>query len=962
MIHKTIHWVFLLTLAATSTTWGADPVEAVVGRDGRVRVARGNATICELAAGLHDAQWSGAEATADTQRSGEQPARAIRLVAAGGGTIRGLATITAEAGVMKAAYAFTPEQDIVLNSLHVGAEFTIGALAGGSWKADERAGTFPASFGDISLFNGSVSVLQINTAGGESLEFRFPQPTNVLIQDNRQWGPSFVIRMLRSSSKERPLRKGATVNLDFTLSARDGITVQHDAPVAIVAGEDWIPLKLQLDIEPGSALDFSQMNLQDAPAGKYGWLQSNAAGTFAFEKQPDKPVRFCGVNLCFSAHYITHEQADQLADRLARLGYNTVRFHHYERELTENQRDSTQLNPEKLDQLDYLFAALTKRGMYVTTDLYVSRPVSIAAILPDYEAGRGDAMNAFKVLAVNNEKAFDNWKAFTRNLLTHVNPYTGRAYKDDPGLAWLSLINEGNLGNYLSLAKDIPDYQQAWNRWLVKRYRDRVGLAAVWGPILRDDEDPSQGSVRLDGDIYNQDLRVRDVICFLTQVERDFFVRATQFLREELGVKALVTNMNGWTNHVVSQLVRAEMDYVDDHFYVDHPQFIEQPWRLPSRCPNTSPVAGGASGGRHITLTRLFDRPFTLSEYNYSGPGRYRGVGGILTGSMGALQGWGVIWRFTYSHNREDLFQPGRLGYFDMVSDPLSQAAERASICLFLRGDMQPAPHSLTIAMTPQDLAEPRERIPNLAPAWHWAAWVTRVGTRVVDDPTKSLPHDIVLPLTWATPESEYAQAQVAGVGDPYQLDSEKLCALLKQRGILRDGNPTDPSKNIFQSETGEITIDGPRDVMTLDTPRTAGGFAAAGETIRTRHGFQASVQGVPATVWVSALDDQPIVDSRRLLVTHLTDLQNTGIQYAERARQTLLDWGKLPHLVRAGRAEVRLQLANPRGFRVWALSTSGTRVAEVPAQVSADALVFTVDVAGVADHGAILCYEIASP
>ena len=86
-------------------------------------------------------------------------------------------------------------------------------------------------------------------------------------------------------------------------------------------------------------------------------------------------------------------------------------------------------------------------------------------------------------------------------------------------------------------------------------------------------------------------------------------------------------------------------------------------------------------------------------------------------------------------------------------------------------------------------------------------------------------------------------------------------------------------------------------------------------------------VQDVPATIWVSALDEQPMVDSRRLLVTHLTDLQNTEIQYAERARQTLLDWGKLPHLVRAGRAEVRLQLADPRGcacgrsrpaVRVW--------------------------------------------
>ena len=67
--------------------------------------------------------------------------------------------------------------------------------------------------------------------------------------------------------------------------------------------------------------------------------------------------------------------------------------------------------------------------------------------------------------------------------------------------------------------------------------------------------------------------------------------------------------------------------------------------------------------------------------------------------------------------------------------------------------------------MTPQDLASPRQRMPNLATRWHWAAWVTRIGTRVVDDPAASLPHDIVLPLGWATPESAYTQAQVAGAG-----------------------------------------------------------------------------------------------------------------------------------------------------------------------------------------------------
>ena len=125
---------------------------------------------------------------------------------------------------------------------------------------------------------------------------------------------------------------------------------------------------------------------------------------------------------------------------------------------------------------------------------------------------------------------------------------------------------------------------------------------------------------------------------------------------------------------------------------------------------------------------------------------------------------------------------------------------------------------------------------------------------------------------------------------------------------------------------------------------------------------MQIAVHDREATVWVSALDDQPSGASRRLLVTHLTDLQNTEIRYAERARQTLLDWGKLPHLARAGKAEVRLQLREPGSYRVWALSTGGKRLAEVACRTTAGELAFTADVAGFADHGAVLCYEVARP
>ena len=148
------------------------------------------------------------------------------------------------------------------------------------------------------------------------------------------------------------------------------------------------------------------------------------------------------------------------------------------------------------------------------------------------------------------------------------------------------------------------------------------------------------------------------------------------------------------------------------------PQFLERPWSLPSSCPNTSPVADGAPGGRRCAFTRLFGKPFTITEFNYSSPGRFRGVGGILTGALGAVQDWDGVWRFAYAHNRNNIAEPGPLNYFDVSADPLNQAAERASLCLFLRGDLQPAQHAIAITATTGQLLESPATSRDKTPPW----------------------------------------------------------------------------------------------------------------------------------------------------------------------------------------------------------------------------------------------------
>jgi len=729
--------------------------------------------------------------------------------------------------------------------------------------------------------------------------------------------------------------------------------------VMIRASAEWIPLKATLEVKPGSALDFSGMGFTDAPAGKHGWVIARPNGTFAFEDTPDVPRRFYGVNLCFGAQYLAKEESDRLAERLQRLGYNAVRIHHYERDLVEGQNPTTKLNERRLDQFDYLTAALIKRGMYLTTDLYVSRSVPWREVGIDRD-GR-IPMDTFKILVPVHEGSFENWKQFTRALLGHRNPYTGRRYAEEPALAWLSMINEGNFGNFYKDILTFPEWTRAWNQWLSKQYGARAQLAAAWGADLKGGEDPAQGTVALPQNLRGEGLRARDCIAFLSATERAMIERMRAFLREELKCRALISNANSWTYFVTDQWARQAYDYVDDHFYVDHPQFLEGAWRLPSKCANTSPLAEGATGGRSKSFTRLMDKPFTITEYNYSGPGRFRGVGGILTGAMGALQGWSGIWRFAYSHGREAMFSPSRMGYFDMASDPLSQAAERASLCLFLRGDMEAAPHSLAIAMSEEELAHPASRIPSLHPRWHWTAWITRVGTVVSAGDPARLPYDVLLPLGWKTPGSVFTGSKVAAL-QPYSVDDAQMVGLLRERGILTGTNPTDPGRKLLASETGQVTIDGPQDMLVLDTPRTAGGYAPAGRTIRARQGgVTVTTAEADATVWVSALDDQPISTSRRLLVTHLTDLQNTEITYREAARQVLLDWGRLPHLVRAGKAEVQIKLANAVKHRVFALATDGERVGEVAARVENGALCFTANV-GADPASARMLYEVVVP
>lgn len=740
----------------------------------------------------------------------------------------------------------------------------------------------------------------------------------------------------------------------------------EDAPVTISAGSDWVPLEVCLDIEPGSALDFSDVVPRHAPAGKFGRVVTTEAGHFAF-KERATPARFYGVDLCCTAQFLPHELADRLAERLVRLGYNTVRIHHYERWLVDRGSDEMRLRADTLDQLDYLFAALKRRGIYVTTDLYVSRLIALADVYEDRsrDAGTGQAKAAadeddwtfenyynvdptdfgvqdYKMTVYVNDRAYEDFKAFARALLDHTNPYTKLRYADDPALAWLSLMNEDCPANFIGGLKGRlrDEWQHAWNRWLAARYPDRQALAAALGN-LAEGQDPEQGTVPLQN-IRGQGPGVVPFNTFVADVQRRFYDRTRTFLRDEMYCRALLSDCNGWNHPVRLQAVRSRFDYVDDHFYVDHPHYLSHLRQPPTRSGNTNPIASVGPGCRGCAFSRLFDKPFAITEFNYCGPGQYRGASGMITGALAALQDWDGLWRHVYSYNRENITRPAAMYYFDVAADPLTQAAERAGLCLFLRGDLQPAKHSVAITSTPETLLASAAVSSDRAPAWSRLAWLTRVGWRIGDD-SQTTEHDLSLAFSGET--------------NPLAAGNEKtILDTFAQSGWLSATNRTDLKKNRVQSENGEVTIDASASILTVDTARTAGGFAPAGKRIETG-AATIEILDTYATVWVSSLDGEPITRSKRLLISHLTDLQNTGTRYGDRNRQLLLDWGQLPHLVHVGRATVKLRLEHAERAKVYSLAVNGKRTGEVQASDVDGALSVPLSVS--ADGKARMLYEI---
>jgi len=671
--------------------------------------------------------------------------------------------------------------------------------------------------------------------------------------------------------------------------------------VVITAGKEFRPMKRKCHPVTGSVLDFSE--LLDAPAGKYGSLRT-AGDHLEFEKRPGTPQRFFGANGCMELNFIPAADAERLADLCAKMGYNLFRLHHYDERIDASKSAPTyEFNAKRLDRLDSLFAAMKKRGIYVTTDLYTMR-LPRRGEIPDYPVVSG--LQEYKKIVYLLPSALENWKTFARNFLSHVNPYTGMAWKDDPALISICLVNECPL-NYSGFAQEPlrSVFDKAFGAWCAKHGKN-----------------PATGDKEL--------LKLQ----FLAERQTETFREMKRFLTEEVGVKALLTDQN-IGEHVYNTVTRNAYDLVDNHFYFDHPNFPENQWACPILFGARSAAAFDGGTLNTMFATRIFGKPFSITEWDFVAPSPYTADGGSVTGAYAALQDWSLLCHFELGYKPEQLNnEETPVGLFSLINDPQRMMSERMGAYFFLRGDVAKSEISFPILVSADQLQD------------EYPVGVRKLGLF-------GKVGNVVVPA--AIPAD--SRAVLGFGGRPAGLPADKPYFDLKAKSDFQSLLGAKTPERITSS-TGEITLDGKAKTFRVVTARSEAFHLNAGQSLNGGYAAVKNTGDSYGVVFVASRDGKTLPESGRIVLFHLTNSYNTNARFRDSSLRLAETLGGPPLLYRAGKVELTLPFA--AGRKLYACDTNGARLFELPGEPAGkDALHYTLD--NTRNGQAVFVYELTA-
>ncbi len=676
-----------------------------------------------------------------------------------------------------------------------------------------------------------------------------------------------------SLSARKPRRTMLTVTFPEPVRfyARQEDSVQRDETA------NWFPYPVG---PAGVPVDLSFLN-KDAegnyvPAGGHGFLTVDG-DRFVFED--GTPARFWGLNVTAGAALGSPERAEQIAERLARLGCNVVRLHHLDSWANpiidyDHPDGTTQhLSPEGMRALDKTIYELKRHGIYVVLDPWVQRCFKEADGVADYgKLGRRGNFNLHPHIYFDErmqELIRKQWQQFW----THTNEFTGTAYRDEPAVILTEVINEGLLTGLSGVTR--PYYRQEllaiYRRWAQRNN----GLPA--------------GEAKLFEQNYG-----RNNISFMMHLHRRFYLESHNFFRS-IGVRIPI-NATNWAHWTWVLTAQTDLDFMDAHHYYGGNR-IGPGHGLGGLWLNHAPGLPGGPFGK-IAAFAICSKPVTSSECGNNPPKTYRAAYQLGLAAVAAFQGWDGITGYAFS-------QSGRprdtLGAFEWETDPASLASVATGALLFRRGDVQPGRRTVALRIPQDDVYELRYQNGGARQFWNTAGFNAAIEQHRV----------VVVPPGSVEPALDVVQTMTPDEAFEYE-----------------------PAGTELISDTGEIRRDWQDGVGTIDTARTQVAYGKLGETGRTCRTAECSFSiATPfAVVAVQSLTQAPLHESEHLLVTAVARVQNTGMAF-NLARNSIVSKGGPPVIAEPVVGLIQVRTAH-NTLVMHPLRADGTRGRAVPLAV----------------------------
>lgn len=406
--------------------------------------------------------------------------------------------------------------------------------------------------------------------------------------------------------------------------------------------------------------------------------------------------------------------------------------------------------------------------------------------------------------------------------------------------------------------------------------------------------------------------RVSDFLEFLASTDRAYLNSMRDTVREKVGSLVPIAGTQIGFGGLMTIDSHRDLDYHDNHFYVDHYNFPNTAWDARDwRIRDSSSTGSGLSPILNMAATRVAGMPFTVSEYNQNWPNQQAAELDPLVSIVGAFQDWDGLMHFAYSHGRG--WDDGVPSGFDLNGDWTKWVNFGQSAWLFRAGAVRKA-DAATSMPVPRTL---RERATIERRNGSVSAFLTNAAGF---QPLNALRHRVQL----ADQEGEFPSELRERTADP------------------------------VVSSTGEFAFHAAERLFVLNTPRAAGVIGYAGtseiEAGVLRLKLKASARGFVVALLTPA-DGKPLAESRRLLLTLPGQTLRTQPGTSPAEPQTMVlypnttDWWTVrpepgtnrPSGNRSGgspptfmeRIECEVSLAAPGlALRVYPLDGSGNRLA----------------------------------